>query len=432
MKIAVIGSGIAGMAAAHFLTKAHDVILYEAADRLGGHTATVDVDDEGITRHIDTGFIVFNDWTYPHFIALLAELGVESQPTQMSFSVSDAISGLEYAGTNLNTLFAQRGNLLSSRFLRLVRDIVRFNRTVESDLRLNPALAAVPLGQYLHDYRYSSEFRDYYLMPMGAAIWSSAYEQMNQFPLHFLVQFFRNHGLLNFTQRPQWQVISGGSCQYIAPLTRSFRHGIRLSTPVTAIRRYVLPNGNSQVGVVSSRGEESFDHVILACHSDQALKLLSDPSPAEREILAAIPYSRNEVVLHTDTALLPKLQRTWSSWNVSLGQAGGAKPALTYNMNILQQLQSRRTWCVTLNQTALIREECIKAVFHYDHPQFTFAGINAQQRWHEINGIGNTWYCGAWWRNGFHEDGVWSARRVADHLQQQHNAGHYRPLAIAS
>jgi predicted NAD/FAD-binding protein len=431
MKIAVIGSGIAGMAAAHFLAKQHDVTMYEAADRLGGHTATVDVDDEGQTQHIDTGFIVFNDWTYPHFIALLQELGVDSRPTSMSFSVSDAISGLEYAGTNLNTLFAQRLNLLSPRFLRLVKDIVRFNREVEHDLLQNPALASRSLGQYLREYRYSSEFRDYYLLPMGAAIWSSSYEDMESFPLHFFVQFFRNHGLLNFTRRPQWRVITGGSRQYIAPLTRSFRNNIRLSTPVTAVRRYTLPNGAAQASVASSRGEESFDHVILACHSNQALKMLSDATPAEREILAAIPCSRNEVVLHTDDALLPNLRRTWSSWNVRLGH-GNSKPALTYNMNILQGLQSRRTWCVTLNQTGLIRESCIKAVFHYDHPVFTLEGIKAQQRWQEINGTRNTWYCGAWWRNGFHEDGVWSARRVADQLQQQTLVAHVPPLAIAS
>ena len=431
MKIAVIGSGIAGMAAAHFLAKQHDVTMYEAADRLGGHTATVDVEDDGQTLHIDTGFIVFNDWTYPHFIALLQELGVESRPTSMSFSVSDDLSGLEYAGTNFNTLFAQRSNLLSPRFLRLVRDIVRFNREVEHDLLQNPALASLSLAQYLREYRYSSEFRDYYLMPMGAAIWSSSCEDMERFPLHFFVRFFRNHGLLNFVRRPKWRVIAGGSRQYIAPLTRSFRNKIRLSTPVTAVRRHSLPNGAGQVGVATSQGEESFDHVILACHSNQALKLLGDATHAEREILAAIPFSRNEVALHTDHALLPGLRRTWSSWNVRLGH-GNNKPALTYNMNILQGLQSRRTWCVTLNQTDLIRQECIKAVFHYDHPVFTLDGIKAQQRWQEINGTRNTWYCGAWWRNGFHEDGVWSARRVADQLQQQALAAHTPLLAIAS
>ncbi len=408
-------------------------MLFEAADRLGGHTATVDVDDDGITRQIDTGFIVFNDWTYPHFIALLQELGIESQPASMSFSVSDAISGLEYAGTSINTLFAQRRNLFSPRFLRLANDIVRFNRTVERDLAANPSLAQVTLGQYLQDYHYSKEFCDYYLMPMGAAIWSSPNQQMSGFPLHFFVQFFRNHGLLNFTHRPQWRVITGGSRQYIAPLTRAYRNNIRLSTPVVALRRYLLPNGKPQVGIRTARGEECFDHVILACHSDQALKLLSDPSPAERQILGAIPYQRNEVVLHTDTALLPKLRRTWSSWNVSLGHGNGDVPALTYNMNILQQLQSRHTWCVTLNQTALIRQECIKAVFHYDHPMFTLPGVRAQQRWQEINGIGNTWFCGAWWRNGFHEDGVWSARRVADQLLLQLNdVENCSALAIAS
>lgn len=418
MKIAVIGSGIAGMAAARFLCDDHEVHLYESAQRLGGHTATLDVEDsDGTSLAIDTGFIVFNDRTYPLFIELLDTLGVATQPTTMSFSVSDARSGLEYAGSNLDSLFAQRSNVLSPRFWSLVRDIMRFNREVEADLVRNPLLATCTLGDYLRDYRYSAAFRDYYLVPMGAAIWSSNHEALEQFPLGFFVRFFRNHGLLQLKDRPQWHVIQGGSRSYIDKLTAPYQQHIRLGTRVERIQRRVLHHGVAKVCVTTRDHHEYYDQVVLACHSDQALRLLADPTRAETDVLSAIPYTRNEVVLHTDASLLPRNRRTWSSWNVSLGRSPLAKPALTYNMNILQGLRSAQTWCVTLNQTDLIRDEHIRATCHYDHPLFTLAGIAAQQRWSHINGTLDTWYCGAWWRNGFHEDGVWSARRVADALQ---------------
>lgn len=417
MRIAVIGSGIAGMTAAHTLAAEHEVHLYEAAARLGGHTATLDVDDDGSPLAIDTGFIVYNDHTYPLFIELMDKLGVANRPTPMSFSVSDAVSGLEYAGSDLDSLFAQRRNLVSPRFWRLLRDIMRFNREAEADLEREPALAGDTLGNYLRRFGYCAEFRDLYLIPMGAAIWSSNHDTLERFPLGFFVRFFRNHGLLQLNNRPQWRTIVGGSRCYIEPLVAAFRQNIHLSTPVLQVQRRVLHHGVPKVCLTLRDGPQFFDQVIFACHSDQALKLLADPSLAEVEVLDAIPYTRNEVVLHTDTALLPHNRRTWSSWNVSLGKSGADKPALTYNMNILQGLQSRKTWCVTLNQTALIRDECIRAVCHYDHPLFTLEGIRAQQRWSDINGRLDTWYCGAWWRNGFHEDGVWSARRVTDALQ---------------
>lgn len=416
MKIAVIGSGVAGMAAAHYLHQSHDVHLYEADSRLGGHTATIAVQDGDEQLDIDTGFIVFNDWTYPNFIELLASLGVASQPSSMSFSVSDAVSGLEYAGSNLNTLFAQRRNLLSPRFLRLLRDILRFNRRVEADLASKPALADCTLGDYLQRYGYSREFRQWYLIPMGAAIWSSDDSTMEQFPLQFFVRFFRNHGLLNLRHRPQWRVIRGGSRNYIGPLTAGYAHNIRLATPVQAVQRGVQVDGRTQVAVHAERGTDYFDQVILACHSDQCLRLLADASAAEQSVLGAIPYTRNEVVLHHDTRLLPRNRRTWSSWNVGLGYGDGSRPTLTYNMNILQSLKSRKTWCVTLNQTAAIDPRMIRGVYHYEHPLFTVAGVAAQQRWQEVNGVNATWFCGAWWRNGFHEDAVWSAKRVATAL----------------
>jgi len=419
-KIAIIGSGISGMAAGHYLSEqGHEVHLYESGARLGGHTATIDVEHQGEHLAIDTGFIVFNDWTYPHFIALLDKLGVQSQPTQMSFSVSDAVSGVEYAGSGLNTLFAQRRNLLSPAFLRMVRDILRFNRSAEQHVQESD-FAQMTLGDYLRWFGYSREFRDWYLLPMGAAIWSSNQGAMDAFPLQFFVRFFRNHGLLNIRNRPQWRVIKGGSRNYIAPLTAAYRERIYLNTAVREVQRLpAAPAGRKPVCVTSVRGQEWFDDVVFACHSDQALRLLADPSSRERTILGAIPYTRNEVALHTDSTMLPHSRRCWSSWNVSLGRTAAALPALTYNMNILQGLQSTTTWCVTLNQTGLIDPRRLVGVYHYDHPLFTVPGVAAQERWQEINGVNHTWFCGAWWRNGFHEDGVWSALRVAQALTAQ-------------
>lgn len=414
-RIAVIGSGISGMAAAWYLTQQGgvDLLLYEAGPRLGGHTATISFEHEGEQLAIDTGFIVFNDRTYPNFIALLNTLGVASRDTRMSFAVSDAVSGVEYAGSNLDTLFAQRRNLFSPRFLRMVRDILRFNREVEAHLAADPALGEATLGAYLQRFGYSREFMQWYLIPMGAAIWSSDEHTMEAFPLQFFVRFFRNHGLLDLRNRPQWRTIEGGSHSYIPALTAPYRERILLDTPVLGVRRHVQHEGREQVCIASKRGLEYFDEVVFACHSDQALALLEDATPDERRLLGAIPYTRNEVVLHHDERLLPRNRRTWSSWNVSLGRSADALPALTYNMNILQGLQSRRTWCVSLNQTAQIDQSRIIGLYHYDHPLFTLDGIAAQQQLQQRNGTHQTWFCGAWLRNGFHEDGVHSALQVA-------------------
>ena len=417
MKIAVIGSGISGMSAAWYLAKQqqHQVVLYESGERLGGHTATVNVEEGERHLAIDTGFIVFNDWTYPEFIRLLDSLGVASQPSRMSFSVSDAQSGLEYAGSSLNALFAQRRNLLSPRFLNLLRGILRFNRQAEQDLINQPLLDEVSLGDYLRIYRYPDSFRDYYLIPMGAAIWSSTDSNMLKMPLRFFVQFFRNHGLLNIRNRPQWRVIQGGSNSYIPALTAPYRDSVRLNSPVTGIRRGTAAGDG--VIVHSAAGAETFDQVVFACHSDQTLKILGDQaSLAESSILGAIPYENNEVVLHTDISLLPRNRRCWSSWNVALDGSGDERPRLTYNMNILQGLDAENTYCVSLNQTARIEQKHILGLYHYDHPVFDGRSTAAQTRWHEINGIDGLWYCGAYWRNGFHEDGVWSALRVANSI----------------
>lgn len=407
MKIAVIGSGISGLACAYYLHRDHEVHVIESENRVGGHTATVDVAMGGRRFAIDTGFIVFNDWTYPNFIALLDELGVSSKPTEMSFSLSDKLSGLEYAGSNLNTLFAQRRNLLSPRFLGMLRDILRFNREAVADLEAGVLEEGTTLGEYLASRGYGQAFIDYYLVPMGAAIWSADVPVMLDFPLQFFVRFFRNHGLLSVRNRPQWRVIEGGSREYLKPLCDGFSSRIRTGTRIEGVRR--LEQG-AQVRFAGGR-EEFFDAVVFACHSNQALALLEDPTREERKVLGAIPYQANEVTLHTDTRLLPSCRRAWSSWNYQR-RPDTQRPTLTYNMNILQGLSAPETFCVTLNDRKSINPHKILGQFSYDHPVFTVAGMAAQQRWDEVS-RGSTWYCGAYWHNGFHEDGVTSALRVA-------------------
>ena len=421
MKIAIIGSGISGLTAAHTLADDHDITLFEAGQKLGGHTATIDVTHKGRDYAIDTGFIVFNDWTYPEFIKLMDELGVESQPTQMSFAVSDRVTGIEYAGSSLNTLFAQRRNLVSPRFLSMTKDILRFNGQVEKHLQEDPGCNAMSLGDYLDKYRYTQSFRDLYLVPMGAAIWSSNTEMMLSFPLQFFVRFFRNHGLLNIKNRPQWRVIKGGSRSYIAPLSEKFKNNIELGNPVKQVTRFQDNDGSPVVRVESERFTAEYDQVIFACHSDQALAMLADADGNEQSILSAIPYTKNEVVLHTDISLLPENRRCWSSWNVALTSKDHhiERPTLTYDMNILQSIQSDETFCVTLNQSGDIDPSMILGEYEYDHPVFSEAGVKAQDRWQEINGVKSTWFCGAYWRNGFHEDGVWSALRVARQLNSK-------------
>ncbi|MEQ1772424.1 MAG: FAD-dependent oxidoreductase [Burkholderiales bacterium] len=424
MKIAIVGSGIAGNVVAHHLYREHDITVFESASHVGGHTHTHAVDIAGEHHEIDTGFIVFNDWTYPNFIALLDELGVASQPSAMSFSVRNERSGREYNGTSLNGLFAQRRNLLRPSFHRMIRDILRFNR--EAPALLESAME-IRLGDYLSDRRYSREFIDDYLIPMGAAIWSTDPARMLSFPARYFVRFLHNHGMLSVDARPQWRSIRGGSARYVEKLTAPFRRRIRLNTPVETVRR--MPDGV----MVKVRGAapERYDHLFMACHSDQALRLLADASATEREVLGAIPYQKNDIVLHTDTSLLPRARRAWAAWNYHVVSAEGsasAQPAtLTYNMNILQNLKSRHTFCVTLNRTAQIAPNKIIKQLTYDHPLYTPAGVAAQQRQHEVNGVNRTYFCGAYWRYGFHEDGVVSALNAVEHFAQAHHA--QRPLS---
>ncbi|WP_421280301.1 NAD(P)/FAD-dependent oxidoreductase [Aeromonas taiwanensis] len=409
-KIAIVGSGISGLTAGFLLHKLHDVTLFEAAPTLGGHTATVEVEQGGRGYAIDTGFIVFNDRTYPNFLKLLARIGVGRQPAEMSFSVKSP-EGLEYNGHNLDTLFAQRSNLLSPRFYRFVAEILRFNREARAWLADGPqqgAGLALTLGDFLQAGAFSDYFARHYILPMGAAIWSSTLADMRAFPLSFFLRFFANHGLLEVANRPQWYVIPGGSREYIGPLTAGWQSRIRLACPVQGIRRQA-----DGVLIQSSHGEERFDEVILACHSDQALTLLTDASDGERAILGAMPYQANDVWLHTDVSCLPVRRKAWASWNYRLGEDDGARPLVSYNMNILQGVSSPEPFCVSLNARGWVDERKVLRRFVYHHPVFNQASITAQQQRGEICGRQHTHFCGAYWYNGFHEDGVRSALDVA-------------------
>lgn len=413
MNIAVIGAGISGLGCAYQLAKrGHRVDLFEARDRIGGHTATYDVQLGTRRFAVDTGFIVYNDRNYPNLIQLFKELGVSSRETTMGFSVCDETSGLEYAGNNLNTLFAQRGNLFSPSFLGMIREILRFNRLAVADLEAGRLSSEQTLGQYLSRHGFSKHFSRSYLLAMTSAIWSADFEDAQDFPVEFFIRFFRNHGLLSLKNRPQWRVVEGGSREYLAPLTAPFADTIRTRMPVARILR---PPGK-RVQVHFTNGlEKEFDEVVIATHSDDALTMLGDPTQAEKSVLGALSYRDNEVILHTDTRLLPRSRRAWSSWNYRLKPDNG-RATVTYNMNILQGLDAPETFCVTLNDTASINPHRILGRFNYAHPQFTLAGMAAQSRWGEINGQNGTWFCGAYWQNGFHEDGLTSGLKVAESL----------------
>jgi len=409
VKIAVVGTGISGLSAAYFLHREHQITVFESDSIIGGHTATKQVSYHGKDYAVDTGFIVFNDWTYPNFIRLMDELGVASNATEMSFSVSCEKTKLEYGGSGLNTLFAQRSNLFKPRYWGMLRDIMRFNKNAITDLQQGNIDQSMTLGEYLNINGYGKTFTDKYLIPMGSAIWSSSTDDMLDFPVLFFVRFFKNHGLLSVTNRPQWRVIKGGSSEYLTPLTAGFKHNIRLNSPVTSIKRHA----DGVTITTENSGEEHFDEVIIACHSDQALTLLDDVTAAEQEILSAIPYQNNDVVLHTDDSILPDRKLAWSSWNYWLRKDKQHQAVLTYDMNILQGIDAPCTFCVTLNASDAIDADKILGRYQYSHPVFSLKSIAAAQRWEEINGVKNTWFCGAYWRNGFHEDGITSGLRVA-------------------
>lgn len=409
-RIAVIGAGVSGLTAAWLLAEHHDVHLFEAGNYAGGHTNTRSVDAGGRTWPINTGFIVFNDWTYPGFIRLMDRLGVASEDSDMSFSVDAPAIGLQYNGTSLNTLFAQRRNLVNPRFITMVREILRFNRQTRADLAANTLDDSETLGHYLDRHRFSTYFRNHYIVPMGAAIWSAPEIVLAQFPIRFFLQFFNNHGMLSVDDRPQWRVISGGSAQYVQRMMDRLGKRTHLQSPVEYVER-----DDQGVSVRVNGQNHRFDQVILACHSDQALKLLGDATPQETDILSAIPYQDNDVVLHTDHTLLPSNRRAWAAWNYYLPQRPDQPVSVTYNMNILQNFHDApETFCVTLNRSQDIDESCIIERYRYAHPVFSLDGVAAQQRYQEIGNRNRTHFCGAYWFNGFHEDGVQSALRVTE------------------
>lgn len=408
MKIAIVGTGISGLVAAYLLHAEHELVLFEANDYVGGHTHTHRISTGGKTHAVDSGFIVFNDWTYPNFIKLLDRLGVASQPSSMSFGIRCDRRNVEYSSASLNSLFAQRRNLLRPSFYRMARDILRFNHE-SRELLEDWALRDMPLGDYLKLRRYSPTFLEHYILPMGAAIWSSTPEQIERFPAPYFVRFFHNHGMLSVYNQPTWRVIRGGSQTYVEALTRDFRDRIHLNTPVTRVRRH-----SDHVALIPAGGtEERFDQVIFAVHSDQALAMLADPTPQEREILGAIPYQANEAVLHTDVSLLPRRRRAWASWNYLLPPDPQDRVTVTYYMNRLQSLQARESFCVTLNRGGRIDPGKKLRRMIYHHPLYSAAGFAAQRRHAEISGKNRSHYCGAYWGWGFHEDGVNSALAVA-------------------
>lgn len=407
MRVAIIGSGIAGMTAAYRLhQQGHDITVYEASDYYGGHTATMDVERHGKHWAIDTGFIVFNDWTYPNFISLLNELDVAWQYSDMSFSLRCENTGLEYNGTSLNSLFAQRLNALRPSFLRMIYDILRFNG--ESRSLLSEPSSSISLHEYLQRNHYSNAFINQYIVPMGRAIWSATESAMLEFPARFFVDFFDRHGFLNLNDRPVWRTIKGGSREYARKLVSPYQHRIRLNTPVTGVLRTA-----DQVLIRTGTGDvDTHDYVVFACHSDQVLGMLEQPSQIEKSVLSAFPYQENEVLLHTDLRMLPRKPLARAAWNYHLLDRNQDRVALTYDMNVLQNLAAPEKFLVTLNRNEDIDPAKVLGRYVYHHPVYTPDAVAAQQRYSEVNGVNRSFYCGAYWGYGFHEDGVVSAQRM--------------------
>lgn len=409
-RIAIIGAGVSGLVAAHLLSRAHDVTVFEANAYAGGHAHTVRVDTAEGTYDVDTGFVVYNDRNYPHFERLLQRLGISGQTSNMSFSVIDEAGDFEYSSASVNGLFAKRAHLATPWFHRMLADLLRFQRDARELLHTDGS--GPSLGDWLEAQRYSRQFIDRVIVPQAAAVWSADPRQMWTFPARFLAEFFHNHGMLGLRDRPRWSTVLGGSCRYVEALTQPLGDRLALSTPVREIRRHA-----DHVAVTPAGREPlRFDEVVMASHSDQALALLADANRAEREVLGAIGYQDNEAVLHTDVRLLPRRRRAWASWNYHLLTTPSGRPTVTYHMNRLQRLEADREFCVTLNHSAAIDPSTVIRTIHYAHPVFTRESHAAQARHGEISGVGRTHFCGAYWRWGFHEDGVASAVRVAERL----------------
>ena len=414
MKIAIIGSGISGLTSAYLLNRNHDITVFEANDYIGGHTHTHNIKIKDKEYAVDTGFIVYNERTYPNFIKLLDTLGVERQLSTMGFSVKSASEDYEYAGESLNSLFAKRSNIFRLGFLRMLYEMYHFGKKSDSTgLGLD---ASITLGTYLRSENYSNEFINYFIIPMGAAIWSTPANKVLDMPAYFFIKFFYNHGMLEIINRPKWWVIKDGSSAYIKNIIKGFESKINLSSPIRTVSR--LDNG-IEIETANSEKSLMFDAVVFATHSDQALAMLTDPTEKEKDILRSIPYQKNEVLLHTDSSVLPKRKLAWASWNYQLDSNPESPVILTYNMNILQGLDCDETFCVTLNDHQSVDKSKVLKKITYHHPLFTVKGIEAQKRKLEISGVNNTYYCGAYWQNGFHEDGVVSALEVCKHFGEQ-------------
>ena len=414
MKIAIIGSGISGLTSAYLLNRNHDITVFEANDYIGGHTHTHNIKIKDKEYAVDTGFIVYNERTYPNFIKLLDTLGVERQLSTMGFSVKSASEDYEYAGESLNSLFAKRSNIFRLGFLRMLYEMYRFGKKSDSTgLDLD---VSITLGTYLRSEKYSNEFINYFIIPMGAAIWSTPANKVLDMPAYFFIKFFYNHGMLEIINRPKWWVIKDGSSAYIKKIIKGFESKINLSSPIRTVSR--LDNG-IEIETANSKKPLIFDAVVFATHSDQALGMLKDPTEKEKDILSSIPYQKNEVLLHTDSSVLPKRKLAWASWNYQLDSNPESPVVLTYNMNILQSLDCDETFCVTLNDHQSVDKSKVLKKITYHHPLFTVKGIEAQKRKLEISGVNNTYYCGAYWHNGFHEDGVASAIEVCKHFGEQ-------------
>ncbi|MEQ8788843.1 MAG: FAD-dependent oxidoreductase [Pirellulaceae bacterium] len=407
MRIAIIGAGVSGNVAARLLWPEHDITLFEAGDHVGGHAQTVDFQAWGKSWSVDTGFMVFNQRTYPHFCRLLDLLGVAPEDSDMSFSVRCQRTGLEYQGSSLDGVFAQRMNLLRPSFLAMLRSIVRFNR--EAPAWLDESDEELSLGEYLDGRRYARSFVDHYLLPMTAAVWSAPPDRLRGFPARYLFSFFRNHGIFELQNRPPWKTVSGRSRSYVEQLVRPFRDRIRLNTPIASVRR----TGDGVEVRPIGEPAERFDHVVLAVHSDQALRMLADPSDDERRILGAMPYQRNKAVLHLDASLLPRRRRAWASWNYHIPADADLPVSVTYDLRRLQNIPAPAPILLTLNPTTPLRPELVLRHLEYHHPQYDQRSLAAQRGREAINGRRNTWYCGAYWGYGFHEDGVRSALDVA-------------------
>ena len=414
MRIAVVGGGVAGLVSAYVLGTRHDVTLYEADERLGGHTNTVRVEVDGATHSVDTGFIVYNERTYPGFVELLRHLGVATQPSNMSFSVSDARTGLEWKGSSPSTLFAQRRNLVNPAFHRMLADVVRFNRAARRVAAAGTD-PEITLAEFLASGRWSAALVDWYLVALGSAIWSANPRSFGEIPMATFARFFENHGLLQLGNQPRWRTIDGGAVHYVdairARLSTPVRHGI-------GVEKIVRRREQRTVELRTVNGElEEFDHVVVASHSDQALRLLADPTVAEHEILSAIRYQPNQATLHTDARLMPRNRRAWASWNYHRAREPQDAATVTYDMNRLQGIRSRRPILVTLNRADEIEPASVLGTFSYDHPVFDAAAVRAQRRRDEISGYRfGTSFAGAYWGYGFHEDGVQSALHVCREL----------------